>query len=54
MLDSVADLELVGDFLIERKRENFVLDKANFADIASSYGEKIQRSIKQNLPLVAN
>jgi len=46
-------LELVRDFVIERGRGNFVLDKAkrkfdvvNFADIAGSYVEKIQRSIK--------
>jgi hypothetical protein len=40
--------------VIERGRGNFVLDKANFADIAGSYVEKIQRSIKKNLPTIAN
>ena len=39
-------LELVRDFMTERERGNFVLDKADFADVAGSYGEKIQRSIK--------
>jgi hypothetical protein len=32
--------------MIERGRANFISDKADFADIAGSYGEKIQRSIK--------
>ncbi len=40
------DLERVRDFMIERVRENFVLDKADFAGVAGSYDEKIQRSIK--------
>ena len=46
-------LELVRDFMIERGWGNFILDEAkrkfdvvNFADIAGSYVEKIQRSIK--------
>ncbi len=39
-------LEHVWDFMIERKGGNFVLDKANFVSVASSYDEKIQRSIK--------
>ena len=39
-------LELVRVFMTERERENFVLDEADFADVAGSYGEKIQRSIK--------
>ncbi len=42
----VCHLELVRDFMTERERGNFVLDKADFADVAGSYGEKIQRSIK--------
>jgi len=42
----LVPLELVRDFVIERGRGNFVLDKANFAEIAGSYLEKIQRSIK--------
>lgn len=33
-------LELVRDFMIERERENFVLDKADFAVVAGSYDEK--------------
>ncbi|GEM_PF-2437368 len=39
-------LELVRVFVIERGRGNFILDKAIFADVAGSYGEKNQRSIK--------
>ncbi|MFM9946932.1 MAG: hypothetical protein ACKV1O_03240 [Saprospiraceae bacterium] len=39
-------LEHVGDFMIERERGNFILDKADFAEIAGSYLEKIQRSLK--------
>jgi len=39
--------------MTEREPGNFVLDKADFAEIAGSYLEKIQRSIKQNLPLAA-
>jgi len=38
--------ELVLVFMTARERGNFVLDKADFADVASSYGEKIQRRIK--------
>jgi hypothetical protein len=34
---------LVWIFLIERKRGNFVLSKADFADVAGGYGEKSQR-----------
>ncbi len=45
-MKKVYFLELVRDFTIERGRGNFVLDKANFAGIAGSYDEKIQRSIK--------
>jgi len=40
--------------VIERGRGNFILDEADFAGIAGSYDEKIQRSIKQNLPLAAD
>jgi len=29
-----------------RERGNFILDKADFAAVAGSYGEKIQRSKK--------
>jgi len=32
--------------MVERERGNFILDKADFAEIASSYLEKIQRGIK--------
>jgi hypothetical protein len=32
--------------MIERGCGNFILDKADFAEIAGSYLEKIQRSIK--------
>ncbi len=39
-------LELVRVFMTERERGNFILDKADFADVAGSYGEKIQRRIK--------
>jgi len=41
-----VDLELVRVFMMERERGNFILDKADFADVVSSYGEKIQRRIK--------
>jgi len=34
-----------------RKRTNFISDEARFAGVAGSYGEKTQRSIKQNLSL---
>lgn len=40
--------------MIERERGNLILDKADFIEIAGSYIEKIQRSIKSNLPIVAN
>jgi len=43
---SIPFLELVRVFVIERGRGNFILDKAIFADVAGSYGEKNQRSIK--------
>jgi len=43
--------------MMSRERGNFILAKAkrkfdvvNFADVVGSYGEKIQRRIKQNLP----
>jgi len=46
--------ELVQDSMMSRGRANFVSDEAHFADVAGSYGEKMQRSIKQNLPLVGH
>jgi hypothetical protein len=40
--------------VMERNRGNLISDKADFADVASSYGEKIQRSMKPNLPIAAH
>jgi len=37
----------------ERKPKNFILGKAHFAAIASSYGEKMERCIKLNFTLAA-
>jgi hypothetical protein len=37
-------LELVRDFMIVRKRGNFMLNKADFTGVAGSYDEEIQRS----------
>ncbi|MFM9947266.1 MAG: hypothetical protein ACKV1O_04950 [Saprospiraceae bacterium] len=39
--DYDRDLEHVQISMIERERGNFVLDEADFANIAGSYGEKI-------------
>ncbi|MBN8683003.1 MAG: hypothetical protein J0L99_10120 [Chitinophagales bacterium] len=37
-------LALVRDFMIVRKRGNFMLNKADFTGIAGSYNEECQRS----------
>jgi hypothetical protein len=47
-------LEHVREFMIARKRANFMLNKAVFTGIAGSYDEENQRSAAGNLPLAAD
>jgi hypothetical protein len=43
-VQSATGLEHVREFMIARKRGNFMLNKADFTGVASSYDEETQRS----------